>query len=116
MSLEEENFGETENLKYLNLRANKIEKMEEILKLKNFSNLETLIVTTNPLVDKVGEDYFFEILKEMKFLKRLNKDELDLELKKKLYSYERNKYIEKKKEEKEEEDREKAEEEEKVEG
>lgn len=41
-----------ENLKYLNLRQNKINKFRQFVKLKCLPNLETLIVSGNPVAGK----------------------------------------------------------------
>ena len=43
MIIEEESLKENEILEYINLRENKLEKTEELLKLRVFSNLKNFI-------------------------------------------------------------------------
>lgn len=52
-----ENFvdGCLKNLRYINLRANNVDKMEEVKKLSILPKLTELVLTDNPLVEE--EDY-----------------------------------------------------------
>ncbi len=101
MSIDEDNIGESDNLSYLNIRANKLEKIEEIKKLKNFVGLKTIVLSSNPIKDKFGKEYVYELISEMRTLERINKQNIDIEMRRKLYEYEKNKYIEDKKKEEE---------------
>lgn len=47
-----EDLHELPNLWYLNLRKNKIDKIDDILKLKSFDKLKVLIISSNPFLDK----------------------------------------------------------------
>jgi len=48
----DETFPPLENLQYLNLRENKLEKFEEILKLTSLPSLRTLIYSQNNVTVK----------------------------------------------------------------
>ena len=73
MNIEEETLKENDVLEYLNVRENKIEKSEELIKLKSFSNLQTLVLLSNPLMTKESTP-ILEILSNMKNLQRINKN------------------------------------------
>lgn len=46
----EEKFPQLDNLAYLNLRENKIDKVEELQKLAELPNLRTLVYSFNPII------------------------------------------------------------------
>lgn len=52
MTIDEESLKENENLEYINVRENKLERSEELIKFKIFSNLKTFIFTSNPVMNK----------------------------------------------------------------
>jgi len=72
-----ENFvdGCLKNLRYINLRANNVDKMEEVKKLSILPKLTELVLTDNPLVEE--EDYRLEVLCRVRRLDRLDKDPFD---------------------------------------
>jgi len=72
-----ENFvdGCLKNLRYINLRANNVDKMEEVKKLAILPKLTELVLTDNPLVEE--EDYRLEVLCRVRRLDRLDKDPFD---------------------------------------
>lgn len=68
-----EELEELPSLWYLNLRQNKIDKMEDIVKFERFQKLKVLIVSGNPFLEKFSGDYFTHIVHTFKKLRRLNK-------------------------------------------
>merc|ERR1712167_470640 len=76
-----QSFGEhfvdgcLKNLRYINLRANNVDKMEEVKKLSILPKLTELVLTDNPLVEE--EDYRLEVLCRVRRLDRLDKDPFD---------------------------------------
>ena len=91
-----DNLGFTESLKYLNIRDNKVDKLEEIVKLTAYTALETLITTDNPFINK-NEDYNENsLLKHFKYVKRVNKTGIDVEKLKTIYEFEKTLYEEEK--------------------
>ena len=58
----EEEIPALENLKYLNLQGNRLAVIEEIEKLKDYANLETLIVSFNPYIDNNKESYMYQLV------------------------------------------------------
>ena len=79
-------------LLYLNLRSNKLEKLEEIKKLNVFVALKMLIVTGNPVVDKIQDHCAMEILPSFRGLDRLNKTVVTNELLEGLWNCEKNRW------------------------
>lgn len=67
--------GCLKNLRYINLRANNVDKMDEVKKLSVLPKLTELILTDNPLVEE--EDYRLEVLCRVRRLDRLDKDPFD---------------------------------------
>lgn len=67
--------GKLQNLRYLNLRANRIEKFEEIKKLSVLPKLTAMVFLENPIVEE--EDYRLETLVRVRRLNRLDKDVFD---------------------------------------
>lgn len=91
-----DNFGFTESLKYLNIRENKVDKIEEIVKLNAYTNLKTLVCNNNPFISKCEGFNIYSLLKNFRFLKRINKTEVDLPVLRELYEYEKGLYLEEK--------------------
>lgn len=69
----DESFPSLENLQYLNLRENKIEKFEEIQKLTVLVALDSLVISFNPIINKMQEKFYFELMNIMSKIKRINK-------------------------------------------
>ena len=91
-----DSLGFTESLRYLNIRDNKVDKLEEIVKLTAYTALETLITIDNPFVSK-NEDYNENsLLKHFKYTKRVNKTEINVDLLKEVYEFEKAAYEEEK--------------------
>lgn len=65
------------NLKYINLRDNKISNISELAKLSCLSNLETLIIFENPFLQKIreqeGKKYRHIVLMMLPNLKKIDK-------------------------------------------
>ena len=79
-------------LEYLNIRQNKIDKIEEIRKLTIFSQLTTLVISNNLVIDRLGETWIYQVLGSFKGLKRLNKVEISMPLLEKLFYYQKEKW------------------------
>lgn len=68
----EEEFNKLDSLKYLNLRENKISDLKEFVKLKDLSNLRTLIHSFNPFIPN-NHSYLLETINMLLKITRLNK-------------------------------------------
>lgn len=73
------------------MRSNKIEKLEELRKISIFSTLKTLIITSNPIIDKLGDNWMFEVLPNFRKVVRLNKSTVGVDLLEKLFYFEKEK-------------------------
>ena len=80
-------------LTYLNLRANKLERLEELRKLTALPALRELIVSGNPLAEKLGEGWFLDTLSALRQLTRLNKTQVDVTVLRALCDHERRKKL-----------------------
>lgn len=86
--LYEEAFPTFENLTYLNIRENKIEKFDEINKLVNPSaeKLKTLVHSFNPFIPK-NPNYLYETINRLLKLTRINKIHITKNIKMSAFSY-----------------------------
>lgn len=91
-NFDEEFLADNGKLAYLNLRGNKLEKLEEIRKLNVFATLKTLVVTGNPAVEKVQDHCALEILPSFRGLDRLNKTPVTPDLLETLWNWERSRW------------------------
>lgn len=80
-------------LEYLNLRENKIEKLEEIKKLKSLPKLKHLIYSFNPFILKYQEKYVYETVNSLPNLIRINKVHITVTVRKQAYEYAEGKYL-----------------------
>lgn len=95
-------------LKYLNLRANNLAKVEEIEKLKSFTGLRKLVLSFNPFIEDNREAYIYIILSklpELASLQHINKHEVTRSMREKTIQYVGNLWTVKKMKEKEERER-----------
>jgi len=65
-------FASLTALKYLNLRDNQISEYSELVKLQPLQNLQTIILTGNPMCET--EEYRLDVLMELRQLKKLDKE------------------------------------------
>ena len=80
-----------ENLQYLNLRENKLEKFDEILKLTGLVQLRTLIYWQNNVTTKYP-NYLLETVNNFLRLQRINKVYVTKSLKLKAFKYSEDKW------------------------
>eukprot|EP01017_Pseudomicrothorax_dubius_P044368 TRINITY_DN7492_c0_g1_i1.p1 TRINITY_DN7492_c0_g1~~TRINITY_DN7492_c0_g1_i1.p1 ORF type:complete len:162 (-),score=45.21 TRINITY_DN7492_c0_g1_i1:108-593(-) len=84
----EEDIFQSESIEYLNLRENRVDKLEDIRKIKsNFPKLKTIIVSFNAIVQKYQERLYYEMINIMPQLNRINKIHITLNIRKKAYEY-----------------------------
>lgn len=88
-----------EGLNYLNIRGNKIEKLDELVKLSGYINLEVLVISENPVMGKDELKDISALVKDFKQLKRINKTTVDVHLLKRVRYFEKRMYDEKKRQE-----------------
>lgn len=84
---------------YLNIRANKIDKLDELVKISVFSSLDVLIVSENPVMVRDELKDISALVKDFKQLKRINKTSVDIHLLKRVRYFEKRMYDEKKRHE-----------------
>lgn len=88
----DEEIPDFESLEKLNLRSNKIEKIEEIGKLASLSKLKDINVSFNPFIEKNKDTYIFEILTKLPNLKTINKHAVTFDMLKQKLEYNRKNY------------------------
>lgn len=76
----------------MNIRQNKIDKLEELRKLSVFTQLETLVIANNLVIDKLGENWLFHVLPSFRGLKRINKVLLSTPVLEKLFYFQKEKW------------------------
>lgn len=79
-------------LEHLNLKGNKIDKLEELKKLAVFAGLKTLVVSGNAAFDRLGESWVLEVLPTFRRLDRINKTTVNNALLEVLWNAEKDKW------------------------